>query len=190
MKSALTVSVLLLLTAVFAGSGCVPEIQPEYQGKVELGPDELIPFIDKENGIEMGVPAGWEKQALPPAADEDLRHIFVKVYKEAKMEIYCQGAFVNRTGLAILPLRVVSGMDPEAVEIWEPRSLGGGLFDPEFTAYSGKTMSGYDLVETNYYLAWKHQAGFNCKYGIVMHGPKQHAAELEKDFLGIVSSLK
>ena len=40
MKSALTVSVLLLLTAVFAGSGCVPEIQPEYQGKVELGPDE------------------------------------------------------------------------------------------------------------------------------------------------------
>jgi hypothetical protein len=183
------VNVILIIAVGLVVCGCV-SIQPKYTGAVVLTPDKLTPYVNKEVGVEFGLPQGWKEVPLPPAADEAQRLQFAKEATEAVMQIYCQGAFVHRDALDVLPLRVVSGMDPKAVEIWKERSMGGGLFDPEFMAFSGKTMKGYDLVETNYYLAWKHQGGFNCKYGIVMYGPKKYAEELEKDFLGIVNSLK
>ncbi len=187
--SSRAVNVILMIVVGLVVGGCV-SIQPKYKGPVTLTPDMLTPYVNKDVGVEFGLPSGWKEMPLPPAADENQRLQFAKKATEAVMQIYCQGAFVHRDALDILPLRVVSGMDPKALEIWDQQSMGGGLFDPEFAAFSGKTMKGYDMVETNYYIAWKHQSGFNCKYGIVLYGPKKFAAELEKDFLGIVNSLK
>ena len=183
------VNVFLLIAVGLFVFGCV-SVQPKYKGPVELTADQLTPYTNKDVGVDFGLPDGWKEVPLPAAADEHQRLQFTKPALGAVMQIYCQGAFVHRDALDVLPLRVVSGMDPKALEIWEQRSMGGGVFDPEFAAFSGKTMKGYDLVETNYYIAWKHTGGFNCKYGIVLYGPKKFTAELEKDFLGIVNSLK
>lgn len=181
-------AVLMIFVGVIVSS-CYLKPESTYKGEVLLKPDQLKPFVDKDAGIKMGLPEGWQQVPLPKAADEDLRLKFTKKATEGTMLVYCQGAFVARYALSLLPMLVVQGLDDKAVRIWENQSLGGGLFDPEFSTWTGKKMVGYDLVEMNYYIAWKMSPG-SCKYGLVLYGLKQYAPELEKDFLGILSSLK
>lgn len=185
-----TFAILILVGVIL--SGCIPAPAPEFTGEIELKPEQLNLFVDKDSGVEFGLPEGWQQVSLPEEAIEEMKFKFVKGPTDASMQVYCQGHFVARgAALSILPLQEAEKIDPKAIKIWEKRSLGGGLWDTEFTAYSGGKMVGYELVGTNIYLAWKMPSGMNgCKYGIVLYGPKKYAPELERDFMGIINSLE
>lgn len=173
-------------------SGCIPAVAPEFKGEIELKPEQLNHFVDKDAGVEFGLPDGWQQAPLPKETIKEMKLKFVKASTDATMQVYCQGHFVARgAALSILPLQETEKIDPEALKIWEKRSLGGGLWDAEFMAYSGSKMVGYELVGTNIYIAWKMPSGMNgCKYGIVLYGPTKYAPELERDFMGIINSLE
>jgi hypothetical protein len=192
-KSFVTYVVTLILGGVIL-SGCIPAPAPEFTGEIDLKPEQLNHFVDKESGVkvEFGLPEGWQQVPLPEATIPEMKLKFVKEDTDATMQVYCQGPFVPRgAGLAVLPLQEAEKIDPKALKIWEKRSLGGGLWDTEFMAFSGSKMVGYELVGTNIYVAMSMPSCMDCcKYGIVLYGPTKNAPELEKDFMGIINSLK
>lgn len=168
-------------------TGCGVRVAPPYNGNLGTEPTNLTPY--NQSGIRLGLPPGW-KAAQLPVGKTDVKAQFKKEGTSAIMKVYCQGAFVSRTGLPIMPLNLINDVTVSNQRLWPRYSMGGGNFNPEFSAWTGIVEKGGKRVPMNFYIAWKLPSGFRCKYGIWTTVEKQEAAQIEGDFLAIVRSLK
>lgn len=183
--AALIAGAALLLTA------CLPTVAPPYTGGLATEPTSLRPFVDEETGVNMAVPADWKAERASDPADGQLKAKIEKEGSSARMLVYCQG-FMSRAGLPIKPLNLINDVTVSNERLWERKSMGGGNFDPEFSAWKGMVKAADGTLQPmHFYIAWKlDNLGSHCKYALWMIVGAAEAPQVEGDFLAMVRSLK
>jgi hypothetical protein len=175
--------ILLLLGITLVSTGCLPKTAPPYKGGLAEEPTQMTPYVDKENKIEMALPPGWKSVPFESTVAWKKAE-FKKHGSDADLQLFCASQFDSKASMALFALKFGSELDPKATQMWERKSFGGGFFDPEFEAYTGKD------TNQNFYIAWKLASGFKCRYILIMMVPKDDADYVEGDFIAIVRSLK
>lgn len=173
------------LAAFVLATGCLglPTVAPLYTGGLAQEPAGLVAY--ESSGIRMAFPPAWKQQAVS-SADSELKAQFRREGTSAVLQVFCQGTFVSRTLLPVKVLNLINADTLSNERLWPDRSLGGGNFDPEFSAWTGVAKDG---SRRNYYIAWKLPSGFGCKYGVYMSVPQVDAPKVEGEFIAIARSL-
>jgi hypothetical protein len=180
---------LLGLTLLLAA--CLPKVAPPYAGGLATEPANLRPYKNEQTGVNMGLAPGWVEEPVAPGGDADLRAQFKKPGSSARMLVYCLGAFTPRAGIHLKVLQLTEAVSPSATRLWETQSLGGGNFDPEFSAWTGPVESDGKQVPMNFYIGGKlDNLGSHCKYAVWTIVGKGEASRIEGDFLAMMRSLK
>jgi hypothetical protein len=180
---------LLGLTLLLAA--CLPKVAPPYSGGLASEPTNLKAYVDDDAGIRMMLAPGWVSQPVNSPDDTEIKAHFSKTGTSAQMLVSCQGMFVSRAGLPIKPLNQINAVTVSNERLWADQSLGGGNFDPEFSAWTGMVESKGQRVPMNFYIAWKLPSRIGgCKYALWTIVGRAEAKQIEGDFLAMARSLQ
>jgi hypothetical protein len=158
---------------------------PDYTGTLAQEPASLTPYENRDAGIRLSLPPGWVSKPQAAGASE-VKAEFKKEGTSAVLQVYCQGAFVSRTGLSIMPLRMVDASTTSNARLWPDYTMPNGA---GFSAWTGTVAASGQQVPMNFYITWKMPSGFGCKYAVFTVVGKAEAGKIEGDFLAITRSL-